>query len=73
MKKYLVIGNPINHSLSPILHNTWLKANNINAFYDKQKLEENEIKNFIQKIKQKKIAGANVTVPLSKKSNTIFR
>ena len=67
MKNYLVIGKPINHSLSPILHNTWLKANNINAFYDKQKLEENEIKNFIQKIKQKKIAGANVTVPFKKK------
>ena len=67
MKNYLVIGNPINHSLSPKLHNTWLKTNNINAFYDKQKLEENEIKNFIQKIKQKKIAGANVTVPFKKK------
>ena len=67
MKNYLVIGNPINHSLSPKLHNTWLKINNVNAFYDKQKLEENEIKNFIQKIKQKKIAGANVTVPFKKK------
>ena len=67
MKNYLVIGNPINHSLSPKLHNTWLKTNNINAFYDKQKLEENEIENFIQKIKQQKIAGANVTVPFKKK------
>ena len=67
MKNYLVIGNPINHSLSPILHNTWLKTSNINAFYDKQKLEENEIENFIQKIKQQKIAGANVTVPFKKK------
>ena len=67
MKNYLVIGNPINHSLSPKLHNTWLKTNNISAFYDKQKLEENEIKNFIQKIKQQKIAGANVTVPFKKK------
>ena len=25
MKKYLVIGNPIEHSLSPKLHNYWLK------------------------------------------------
>ena len=67
MKNYLVIGNPIDHSLSPKLHNTWLKTNNINAFYDKQKLEEKEIENFIQKIKQQKIAGANVTVPFKKK------
>ena len=25
MKKFLVIGNPISHSLSPKLHNYWLK------------------------------------------------
>ncbi len=66
MKKYLVIGNPINHSLSPRLHNYWLKANNINAFYEKQKLEENEIENFIQNIREQKIAGANITVPFKK-------
>ena len=66
MKYYSVIGNPINHSLSPKLHNSWLKTNSINAFYDKQKLKENEIENFILKIKQQKIAGANVTVPFKK-------
>ena len=49
MNKYLVIGNPIDHSLSPALHNHWLKENNINATYDKIKLEDCEIKNFIQK------------------------
>ena len=53
MKKYLVIGNPIDHSLSPKLHNYWLKQNNINAVYDKIKLEENEIKEIIQDIKKK--------------------
>ena len=41
MKKYLVIGNPISHSLSPKVHNYWLKQNNIDAIYDKIKLEEN--------------------------------
>ena len=66
MKKYLVIGNPINHSLSPKLQNWWLKENNINATYDKIKLEDYEIKNFIQTIKEQKIAGCNVTVPFKK-------
>jgi len=66
MKKYFVIGNPIDHSLSPKLHNNWLKKNNINATYDKIKLEEQEIKNFIEDIKQQKIAGCNVTVPFKK-------
>ncbi len=67
MKKYLVIGNPISHSLSPKLHNFWLKQNNIDATYDKIKLEEDGIKEFIQDIKKQKIAGCNVTVPFKKK------
>jgi len=66
MKKYLVIGNPIDHSFSPKLQNWWLKENNINAVYDKIKLEDHEIKNFIQDIKKQKIAGCNVTVPFKK-------
>ena len=33
MKKYLVIGNPIEHSLSPKLHNYWFKKYNIDANY----------------------------------------
>ena len=44
MKKYLVIGNPIEHSLSPKLHNHWIKENNIDAIYDKKQLSKNEIK-----------------------------
>ncbi len=63
MKKYLVIGNPIEHSLSPKLQNYWLKLNNIKAVYDKIKLEENEIQKTIEEIKTQKISGCNVTVP----------
>ena len=66
MKKFFVIGNPINHSLSPKLHNHWLEQNNINAVYEKIKLEENEIENFILKIKNQEINGCNVTVPFKK-------
>ena len=66
MKKFLVIGNPIEHSLSPILHNYWIKSNNINATYDKQKLDENELEQLILKVKEKKISGINVTVPFKK-------
>ncbi len=67
MKKYFVIGNPINHSLSPKLQNRWLKENNIDATYDKIKLEDHEINDFIKDIKKQKIAGCNVTVPFKKK------
>ena len=66
MKKFLVIGNPIEHSLSPILHNYWIKNNSINAIYEKRKLDESELDELILQIKQKKIDGVNVTVPFKK-------
>ena len=66
MKKFLVIGNPIEHSLSPRLHNYWIKNNGIDAIYEKTKLDENELENIVLQIKQKKIYGANITVPFKK-------
>ena len=66
MKKYLVIGNPIQHSLSPKLHNYWIKKNNINAIYEKQKLNKGEIERLILEVKEKKLNGINVTVPFKK-------
>ena len=67
MKKYLVVGNPIEHSLSPKLHNYWIKNNNINATYEKQKLNEDEIESLISEVKKKKLNGINITVPFKKK------
>ena len=66
MKKYLVIGNPIAHSLSPKLHNFWLNENNIKAIYDKEQLNENNLESIIQEIKNGKIDGINVTIPFKK-------
>ena len=66
MKKFLVIGNPIEHSLSPKLHNHWFKKNNIDANYDKKLINKSDLKNIIFEIKKKKITGINVTVPFKK-------
>ncbi len=66
MKKYFVIGNPINHSLSPKLHNYWLNQNNINAEYDKMKIDEKDLQSTISQIREKKINGINVTIPFKK-------
>ena len=63
MKNFLVIGNPIDHSLSPKLHNYWIKKNKINAIYEKRKLENSDLKKLVFQIKEKKIYGINVTVP----------
>ena len=63
MKKFLVIGNPIEHRLSPKLHNYWIKKNKINAIYEKQKIENSDLEKLLFQIKEKKIDGINVTVP----------
>tara|TARA_Y100001970_G_scaffold121893_1_gene151133 strand:- start:4301 stop:5098 length:798 start_codon:yes stop_codon:yes gene_type:complete len=63
MKKYLVIGNPIEHSLSPRLHNHWFKKNNIEAIYQKKQINENDLKGIIDEIRNDKIHGVNVTIP----------
>jgi shikimate dehydrogenase len=66
MKKYLVIGNPIEHSLSPKLHNHWIKENNIDAIYDKKQLNESDIEEIVDEVKKGKIDGINVTLPFKK-------
>ena len=65
-KKFLVIGNPIEHSLSPQLHNYWIKKNNLKASYNKKSLKQNEIEKIILDLRKENIHGLNVTVPFKK-------
>ena len=67
MKKFFVIGNPIEHSLSPTVHQHWFEKNNVKATYEKKLLEEKDLKNIIKDIKNDHVAGINVTVPFKQK------
>ena len=67
MKKYLVIGSPIDHSLSPTLHNHWFKENNINAIYEKKLITEDQIEKVVLKLRSEELSGVNVTVPYKNK------
>ena len=59
------ISDPSNYR--SILHlDLWLKKNNIDAFYSKEKLDENQLKNFFHRVKNKEVNGANITVPFKK-------
>ena len=62
-KIFLVIGNPIKHSLSPFLHNYWFKKNRLNCEYKKLKINQSGIRNILNKVRSKKIEGLNVTIP----------
>ena len=63
MKKYFVIGNPIEHSLSPKLHNYWIKENNLDAVYEKKQISKDDIGGIVEEVKKGKIDGLNVTTP----------
>ncbi len=66
MKKFLVIGNPIEHSLSPKLHNYWIKINNLNAIYGKLEANESDLSELCRSIKKGDLDGLNITVPFKK-------
>ena len=66
MKKYFVIGNPIEHSLSPKLHNYWLNQNKIEAIYDKKLINKKDLEDICNEIRKDNINGLNVTVPFKK-------
>jgi shikimate dehydrogenase len=67
MKKYLVIGNPIEHSQSPLIHNHWMKKYCLfDSIYEKRKVEERNLKNIVKEIRDNEIVGVNVTVPFKK-------
>ncbi len=68
MKKYLVIGNPIKHSLSPRIHNYWIKKYNLkDSVYEKIKVEEEDLEGIVSQVRNDKLAGVNITLPYKKK------
>ena len=67
MKKYLVIGNPISHSLSPLIHNFWLEKHGLNdCIYEKKKVEKKDLINIVDQVRNGEIKGVNITVPYKK-------
>ena len=66
MKKFLVIGNPIEHSLSPKLHNYWIKKNNLDAIYGKLEANESDLSELCKSMKKGDLDGLNITVPFKK-------
>jgi shikimate 5-dehydrogenase len=62
MKRACVIGWPIKHSRSPIIHNYWLKRHGISGRYEKCEVAPDQLQAFIKGIGTDFI-GCNITVP----------
>ena len=66
-KLYAIIGKPVTHSLSPVLHNHWFNKYNIEASYSLIDIDDHDLQSVIEKIKSKKLHGVNVTLPYKQK------
>ncbi|MFE1243830.1 shikimate dehydrogenase [Fictibacillus sp. NPDC058756] len=63
MIKALVIGDPIEHSLSPVMQNEAFVQAEIQGSYEKKRVTSEELPSFIQFLKESDYAGCNVTIP----------
>ncbi len=66
--QYAVIGDPINHSLSPLIQNAAFKAAGIEAIYTAVRVPESEFEEAIDRLKKIGYVGLNVTVPLKERA-----
>ena len=66
-KLFGIIGSPIKHSLSPVLHNYWFKKYNIDAKYSIIETTDKDLPEIISKIKKGSISGINLTLPFKQR------
>ena len=66
-KKFGIIGNPIKHSLSPVLHGYWFEKYKIDADYSIIETTDNNLPEIIEKMKDNYYSGINVTLPFKQK------
>ena len=62
-KTYAVIGDPIDHSMSPNIHSAAFRELNLDYSYIAYRIPKEELEEGIESLKKIKIAGFNVTIP----------
>lgn len=63
LRTYCIIGDPVDHSLSPAMHNAAFKALNLNCTYIAFRIAKDELEAGIESLRKTNIAGFNVTMP----------
>jgi shikimate dehydrogenase len=61
--KAFVIGHPINHSRSPLIHRTWIAQHGLDASYEAIDVAPEELPMFFERLRSGEFAGGNVTIP----------
>ena len=63
LKKYALIGRSLQHSVSPLIHNTAFKIHHIPALYEKIEVETQNLSTTVEFLKRGNYAGLNITIP----------
>lgn len=63
MKKLCVIGDPVNHSKSPLIHTAMLKELGLDYVYLRQQVKRGETESWVERAKAEEYAGFNATMP----------
>lgn len=63
MKRTCIIGWPIAHSRSPLIHNHWMKQYGIDSVYERVAIAPDQLADFIRTLPQSDYLGCNVTIP----------
>lgn len=63
MKRAFVIGHPIVHSRSPLIHGTWIKQHAISGTYEAIDVTPEDLPGFIERLRAGEFVGGNVTIP----------
>jgi len=63
MKRAFVIGHPIAHSRSPLIHGYWLKRHGIEGSYERIDVAPADLARFLQSMAENGFVGGNVTIP----------
>lgn len=61
--KAAVIGYPVGHSLSPVIHNHWIKEYGLRGSYDAHEVPPERLKEFLLRLIDEGYTGFNVTIP----------
>lgn len=61
--KACVIGWPIKHSRSPLIHNFWLRQHGINGLYEKKAVAPEDLREFLENLADFGYSGCNITIP----------
>ena len=65
---YAVLGNPVRHSMSPVLQNAWIQAHGFNALYVALPVELENFEAALQGLAASDVCGLNITTPFKERA-----